>query len=247
MPRPGARRSTVRTRLGLRELVVRRQPDDTTCGPTCLDAVYRYYDDPLPLEQVIAEVDLLETGGTLGVLLGCHALGRGYEATVYTYNLHVFDPTWFPGTAETLIPRLEAQLEVKPDPRLATASRAYIRFLEAGGRIRFRELQPALIQRYLDRGIPILTGLSATYLYGCSREFGEEYDDVAGTPVGHFVVLGGYEKRGRKVVVADPLHDNPRFETGSYKVGMNRLIGAILLGIVTYDANLLVITPSRRR
>ena len=32
---------------------------------------------------------------TLAVLLGCHALRRGYEATIYTFNLQVFDPTWF--------------------------------------------------------------------------------------------------------------------------------------------------------
>jgi hypothetical protein len=30
-------------------------------------------------------------------------------------------------------------------------------------------------------------------------------------------------------------------------VGLTRLVGAILLGIVTYDANLLVITPRRER
>jgi ABC-type bacteriocin/lantibiotic exporter with double-glycine peptidase domain len=29
------------------------QPDDTTCGPTCLHAVYRYWGDEIPLAQVI--------------------------------------------------------------------------------------------------------------------------------------------------------------------------------------------------
>ena len=27
------------------------QPDDTTCGPTCLHAVYGYYDDSIPLQE----------------------------------------------------------------------------------------------------------------------------------------------------------------------------------------------------
>jgi len=45
------------------------------------------------------------------------------------------------------------------------------------------------------------------------------------------------------VSVADPLDDNPRFSSRHYRVGIDRLIGAILLGVVTYDANLLVIRP----
>ena len=71
------------------------QPDDTTCGPTCLHAVYGYYGDEAELDQVIQETVRLEHGGTLALLLGCHALRRGYQATIYTYHLQVFDPTWF--------------------------------------------------------------------------------------------------------------------------------------------------------
>ena len=29
------------------------QPDETTCGPTCLHAVYRYWGETEPLAQVI--------------------------------------------------------------------------------------------------------------------------------------------------------------------------------------------------
>lgn len=54
------------------------QPDDTTCGPTCLHAVYSYFGDALDLSTVIGEVQTLEEGGTLAVLLGLHALRRGY-------------------------------------------------------------------------------------------------------------------------------------------------------------------------
>ncbi|MCA9161211.1 MAG: hypothetical protein KDA72_22930, partial [Planctomycetales bacterium] len=66
---------------------IQAQPDDTTCGPTCLQAVYSYFEDEIPLPQVIAEVPGLAAGGTLAVLLGDHALRRGYDATIYTYNL----------------------------------------------------------------------------------------------------------------------------------------------------------------
>jgi hypothetical protein len=59
------------------------------------------------------------------------------------------------------------------------------------------------------------------------------------------VVLSGYDPKTRMVSVADPLHDNPRFGSQYYRVGMSRLTASILLGILTYDANLLVLTPKK--
>jgi hypothetical protein len=68
-------------------------------------------------------------------------------------------------------------------------------------------------------------------------------DDVRGEPVGHFVVLTGYDDETREVLIADPLQSNPLTGSRYYAVNTHRLIGAILLGAVTYDANLLVIEP----
>ena len=58
------------------EVEILTQPDDFTCGPTCLHALYQYFGDEIPLEQVIREVQFLEGGGTLDVLLANHALKR---------------------------------------------------------------------------------------------------------------------------------------------------------------------------
>jgi hypothetical protein len=227
------------------ELDILRQPDNTTCGPTCLHAVYRYYQDEAPLETVIRETPQLDEGGTLAVLLGRHALARGYRAVIYTYNLQVFDPTWFLPGGPDLVERLYAQMEVKTSARLHMASRAYIDFLEAGGRIVMRDLTGNLLRRYLNRDVPVLVGLSSTYLYGCSREISLtcEADDVRGTAAGHFVVLCGYDRRRRKVLVADPYLPNLAGLAHYYEVTLDRLVCAIMLGVLTYDANLLIIEP----
>ncbi len=223
------------------------QPNDVTCGPTCLHAVYDYYGDKIQLPQVVDEVTQLFSGGTLAVLLGHHALQRGFDVTIYTYNLQMFDPTWFDdASADTLPQKLKAQAKAKPTRRFKFTTNAYLKFLELGGQIKFEELTPALIKSFLVREIPILTGLSATYLYNSAREIGETntYDDVVGTPAGHFVVVNGYNRKTRLVSVADPLNPNPISNIKQhYKVGIHRLINAILLGIVTYDANILIIQP----
>jgi len=227
------------------KLEILPQPDLFTCGPTCLHAVYRYYRDDISLEQVISEAPQLEDGGTLAVLLACHALRRGYEATIFTYNLNVFDPSWFEPGAPPLADRLRAQMAAKDLPKLHAATRAYLEFLDLGGTLRMQDLTSELIRGYLKRSTPILTGLSATYLYRDKREHGfhPEADDIRGFPAGHFVVLCGYDRVKRTVLVADPLLPNPMAPENQYVVGIDRVKCAILLGIVTYDANLLIIQP----
>ncbi|HWL10263.1 MAG TPA: C39 family peptidase [Planctomicrobium sp.] len=240
-------------RMNRLRLEILPQPNDTTCGPTCLHAVYRYFDNPILLDQVIQEVGQLEQGGTLAVLLGSHALRQGYDVTLYTYDLKVFDPTWFrPDRDVRLEERLTAQAEVKSKQRLQTATAAYIEFLQLGGKLKMEVLTIDLIRRHLKRGIPVLTGLSATFLYGEMREYCPENpppgrttlaDDVRGYPAGHFVVLCGYDPERRTVLVADPLEANPFARDRQYAVDIDRVFSAIMLGIVTYDANLLVVRP----
>lgn len=221
------------------------QPDDTTCGPTCLHGVYRYYLDAIRLEDVVAGVPSLANGGTLAVLLACHALARGYTATIYTYNLQVFDPSWFVPPRGDLRAKLAAQARAKKHERLQIATEGYLRFLELGGHVVCEPLTRRLIARLLRAGTPVLTGLSATYLYGEPRELPDgRSDDVAGYAQGHFVVLCGYDGQRHEVMIADPLQSNPHSSTHRYAMDIDIVLGAVLLGVVTYDANLLIVEPS---
>ncbi|MBM3289431.1 MAG: hypothetical protein FJY92_04700 [Candidatus Hydrogenedentes bacterium] len=230
-------------------LEIQPQPDETTCGPTCLHAVYGYYDDPIALPKLIGETIMLEEGGTLAAYLAKHALERGYAATIYTYNLRVFDPTWFGGTREELIAKLEARLEYKRSARkLQRAIQAYLDILERGGEVRFADLTVELIESFLLRAVPIVTGLSSTFLYRCAREMPDgDYDDVRGHSQGHFVVLCGYDRKKSEVLVADPLEPNPMGTKRIYSIDADRVINSILLGVLTYDANLLIIEPKKKR
>jgi len=222
------------------------QPDDVTCGPTCLQAVYRHLGRRMDLMQIISEVRGLPDGGTLAVYLGNHALKLGLKARVYSYHLKIFDPSWRGAEPAELAGKLEEQLGFKQGKKFEAASRAYIRFLELGGEIAFDDLTPELLDVPFSAGLPILTGLSATYLYDSRREYTNRqnravYDDLRGEPTGHFVVLCGRE--AGKVRVADPFIGNPLADDSHYyDVEVDRLIRAILLGVMTYDANLLVIS-----
>jgi hypothetical protein len=225
------------------------QPDETTCGPTCLHALYRYWGDEEALEAIIERTGRLEQGGTFAVFLACDALRKGYRATIYTYNLNVFDPTWFGNRKVNIAERLQRQREVKMDYRLQQATSGYLEFLSLGGKLRLMDMSRGLIEGMLRRKLPILTGLNSTYLYRVQREYGPDSlpDDIRGVPSGHFVVIAGYNHDTRKVLVVDPYQLNPYGGPHEYWIGIDRVLGAVLLGIVTHDANLLIIHPPHRR
>lgn len=234
--------------LEFTDIVVRQQPDDVTCGPTCLQAVYEYLGRELSLRDVIESVPTLENGGTLGVLLGLDALDRGFEASLYTLNLDVFDPSWFGDPGRSLRDALQLQLEYRANDALAEVTSAYIQFLDRGGDIHHEALTPEVLIDMVSSGWPLITGLNATYLYGCQRERYDgrksTYDDIRGEAVGHFVVISGHDPSTGDFRISDPAQDNPLHGSGTYWVDPYRLIGAIFLGVTTYDGNILVVrTP----
>ncbi len=225
------------------------QPNETTCGPTCLHSLYNYWGMEESLDEVVGRTRALERGGTFAVFLACDALVHGFNATIYTYNLMVFDPVWFSKPGIDIAERLRQQLEVKSDYRLQYATQGYLEFLRLGGHLQFTDLSLGLISTLLKRGLPILTGLSSTFLYRVPREFGplDIPDDIRGTPSGHFVILAGYNAKNNKVLVADPYGPHPYGTEREYWIRLDRVLNSVLLGIVTHDANLLVISPAKRK
>ncbi|MGE5027481.1 MAG: C39 family peptidase, partial [Betaproteobacteria bacterium] len=133
----------------------------------------------------------------------------------------------------------------KNDRRIQHVTEGYLEFLRLGGQLRLTDLSRRLIRSLLRRNLPIITGLSSTYLYRTAREYGPQDipDDVRGFPAGHFVVVSGYNRKERNVLVADPYGRHPYGPSHEYWINIDRLLGAVLLGIVTHDANLLVIHP----
>lgn len=232
------------------EIQIHPQPDDESCGPTCLHAVYNYYGHEITLEELARTVERSLSGGTLSPLLGTHAQMAGFDTAIYINNMNVFDPTWFKhGKANplTLYKKLEEQIKQKQNPGIQQVSKAYLRYLSEGGLVLFKSLEIPVLTHYFNQKVPIIAGLNATYLYRTPRELYENgvciFDDINGEPCGHFVVLCGYDESIKHVVVADPHRENPLSQNNYYKVSSHRLLNSIMLGISSYDANLLIIRP----
>lgn len=229
----------------LERLSILPQPDDVTCGPTSLHAVYSYFGIDFDLHHLIEQIEMLEGGGTLAVYLGLHALKQGFKATVYSYNVRIFDPSWYELSSSQILEKLNQQLEFKDGKKFTKTSKAYIEFVENGGILKFDNLEYGIIKQFTDKQLPVIAGLSSTYLYKSKREFETRnnkiiYDDVKGEPTGHFVVVKDINESD--VWVADPYGKNPYDQKDlEYRIPVTRFLNSILLGVVTYDANLLVL------
>jgi hypothetical protein len=145
---------------------------------------------------------------------------------------------------QELIAKLELQRHYKKNRKLRTSSEGYIEFLQHGGKIRFEDLNTELLLATLHGGGPVIAGLSSTFLYKSMREDPRTNvnDDIKGRPSGHFVIITGVDLEARTVQITDPYFPNAISDIQTYTVTTSRLMGALLLGVVTYDANLLVIT-----
>lgn len=222
---------------------VKRQPSPTTCGQTCLHAIYDWYDKEVTLEQVVEAVPTLHEGGTLAVHLGLDALTRGYKSKLYSCNLRVLDPTWFPSKRNLLIEKLADSRQVRTNKKEKIELEALEAFVRHGGKLTMEALTRNLLRKHLKRKEPLLTGLSSTFLYGDKREIPDtgKPDDLAGKPEGHFVVLHGFDQTSNRVTVHDPYPHTPFGVDHCYPIHIDRLINAILLGVLTHDANILVI------
>ncbi len=222
---------------------VERQPTPTSCGPTCLHAIYRWFGQDVSIEELIESVPSLDEGGTLAIHMGIDALARGYRTDFYSCNLRVLDPSWFPGTQALLIEKLSLSKKVRRKRKERFELEALELYVRNGGNLYMEALTRSLLRKHLLLDRPILAGLSATFLYREAREVPEtgKPDDIGGKSEGHFVVLHGYEPSTKMVTVHDPYHQAPFPGDHRYAVHIDRLINAILLGVLTHDANILVI------
>lgn len=223
------------------------QPNGVTCGPTCLQSIYTYHHDIISLEDTIAQTEYLPSGGTIAVLLGCHALKRGYRVSMYSFNTYVFDPTWMSCEPSILLQKLQHQFVWNSNPKIKHATQAYIQFLELGGKINFQNLNFNLISELLKNKTPLLSGISATYFYQNMRDFTDDkdrvvYDEFSGETSGHFIVIYDADEN-ENLSIADPYLPHTLSHEHHYIIPYNHWLHALLLGSVTYDAEVLVIEP----
>ena len=222
------------------------QPDDVSCGPTCLAAVLQFHGIETNLTRVRAATPKNADGGTLAPYLARAAMAHGLKVRCHPFAVQVFDPTWWDLPADEVTARLRRRTHGLRPGRLRRVHDAWLAYLEAGGMLSLGELLGGELVAAIDAGHPLICGLSITWLYQEPRERPEDNvdDDIHGSPVGHFVVINGYTDGGATFLITDPWPQPPFDRDGGvYTVSRRRLTQAILLGDATHDAVVVEVLP----
>lgn len=214
------------------------QPTIVACGPTCLHAVYRYFGREISIATIVDEVNHKVVEGCFDGALGVHAICAGLSARIASVNLRVLDPSWFVGHGirEALVAAGNKTSELS----LKNAALAYAAFVNAGGELALGGITFESIVNSISRSIPVIVGLSSTFLYRSRRS---SITDGEETSVGHFVVVTGVDVKQRMVSIADPLSENPAGLGAYYDLPWDQLLSCICLGALTNDGAALIVWP----
>ncbi len=160
--------------------------DDLAVDPAC------------PPEQVPAELAIL-------------ARRHGFAATIYTWNLNLFDPDWFSGSLLESLERELSWLDVA-DPAHATLSR-YCDLVRLGGFLIFEDPTPELLVRHLGRGRVPVAWTSPECL---GLDVPELRVDAA--------LARSFDRRALEIVVTPP------GSTARHRIRFARFVMSLLLG-----------------
>ncbi|MBN1900523.1 hypothetical protein JW926_04265 [Candidatus Sumerlaeota bacterium] len=214
------------------------QPDDISCGLSCLKMVLDYYDQEQDMQALSEICPPLYDIGLFDSQLGKTAIDLGFDVTIYTYNYRIFHPIWNRLHLSDLIGKLVIKQACAMTPHQALSARHYIEYLQKGGELLFYPLSKELILAHLDQEIPVIAALDMSFLYDCVA-FYDEFSEYRAT---HFVIIHGYDPKRNVFHVCDPWHSIPiPHENGRYAVDADRVINAIFLGQDRNDSSLIVI------
>lgn len=194
------------------------QPTNTTCSPTALSMLLRYYGEEFNVADISAKVPQVknekgEDCGTINQQMATWCISLGFDVVLYTADVQVIDQSWSKLTSTEVVERLEARKSGFKVPSLGELwnnayCQAYIEFIRSGGELHIANaITSKLLYKMLEKG-PVLPCLSFDTLYGIGRtiNIGEKEtkpDDVNGKAWNHSVVIYGNDEQGN-FLVADP-------------------------------------------
>lgn len=188
------------------------------CGPACLKAVLSYYKVDVPISKLVEEARSRYKWHDWDFKLGLSALKRGLKVKIHTLSTTVFDPSWAKLSKKALMGKLAAELNyVKSQKKLkkrrakwSYTTLAYeekellaaLGFIRAGGTVDFSAYTTGLIEECIRKGTPIICSFNQQLLHKAARLLEGKADDVKGVPLGHIIVIVGFNND--KFSVADP-------------------------------------------
>ena len=171
----------------------------STCGQTSLRAVLDYFGLKFSLSEILKGVRLYKTG-TYIEDMALFAKSLGFKTKIITFDPEFFDPTWANLPQKSLLRKYKRSMKFKRGRKRKREK--ILNYLKKGEKYSLQIPSRKLLFSYLKKKIPPILCIFSTILRKEKRRKNSKLNDIAGKPMGHFVVLMGYENK--KFIIMDP-------------------------------------------
>jgi hypothetical protein len=230
-----------------------KQEEAADCAQAAAAQILAFYDVHKTVGDIKSEVGVGKdaSGKPVGSSVGhlaAYLIGLGFEVTMHTSDIQVFDRSWIDLDVQELIQNIRRRTPQVQHPRyeadlITEVCEGFIVFLEKGGKMDFSVVDEAYLHSLLEQG-PIYTVINYQFMFDAPKgQYSKGQDrfiteTIKGQPNTHAIVISGY-KEG-KFSVIDP--DKPVEESERW-VDASRLVGAYYLADMDIDSILLTLTP----
>lgn len=203
--------------------------DDSNCGPSTLEMVYRTKGISRDIKQILKDFHLDSKGDlTYPPQLARDLQRNGLRTNLLISSPSVISPAWKEWSTIEQIEALKlwATLNPKNDNHIIGLHTLF--YLQEGGSISLTSYDATDLKQRLDQESLLIVGLDEVWIWGHRfQEYKAQVDEFKGKSDGHFVLVNGYNEN--RFSVLDPYPTNLSDRHGQYEVEENQLVNASLL------------------
>lgn len=219
---------------------IKQKVTSNTCGPSCLEAIYRHYGKDRGLEGILEDLHITKEESTYGPQLARHLNNNGFKTCICSSDPNVVSPEWRNASVDSIIEDLKGWIiyhfDKKVDKIWIKKALFLLFYLQEGGNLQVNDVTRSFLDKSLQEGNIILACVAESWIWK-KRKISKvaKYDNIKGKVHGHFVVV--YEQEDEKYLISDPYPTNIQDKEGLYKVDKDTLITSIL----TWSSEILII------
>lgn len=231
--------------------IVPIQQKTSECMQTTATQVMAFFDPTISVDEVIKDVPVyVENGEKIGTSPGhmaAYFAQKGYQTTVYIFDVELFDRSWEGLGEEEVLTRLRQRQEHIPANAWLAAYHhilvdGWALYVKSGGRFSFPQLSTSLLYDLLVPS-PYLLMVNSTYLNQRAKQIynqaTDKFDDdpIKGRSLTHAVACAGY--RDSQFLIVDP--DPPEGVSHHRWIAQDHLIASIMAAQTESDNFLITI------
>lgn len=198
------------------------------CGPISVYTIHQFFGTTITTAEILKDLGVSTKTSTFPSQLAQHLRSFPYDVQLLTSCSYLVSPHWIGKSSLFIAEELQQWLVHHKRSPWRKGAQFLRDYLASGGMIKIINLTTHILDEYLEGGYLILACLEESWLWGRRKIVGKAFfDDVKGSPRGHFVVL--FDGNDHEYAISDPFPTGLPGRSGNYFVSKDTVMISILL------------------